>query len=111
MRRSEQIAAGKVLGLKEVVFLSYEDSMLQPTLDLRRDIAKQIRKHKPHILISPSPVRSLNGTGYIGHPDHLAAGEATFSAVFPTARDRFTFPELLDEGLEPHLDIGIAISC
>jgi LmbE family N-acetylglucosaminyl deacetylase len=55
MRRSEQIAAGKVLGLKEVVFLSYEDSMLQPTLDLRRDIAKQIRKHKPHILISPSP--------------------------------------------------------
>ncbi len=102
IRRNEQISAGKVLGLKEVVFLGYEDSMLQPTLELRRDIARQIRKHKPDILISPSPVRSLNGTGYIGHPDHLAAGEATFSAVFPTARDRLTFPELLDEGLEPH---------
>ena len=42
------------------------------------------------------------GRGYIGHPDHFAAGEATLSAVYPTARDRLTFPELLKEGLEPH---------
>jgi LmbE family N-acetylglucosaminyl deacetylase len=39
---------------------------------------------------------------YINHPDHIAAGEATLAAVFPSARDRMTFPELLDEGLEPH---------
>ena len=38
----------------------------------------------------------------MSHPDHLAAGEAALSAIFPTARDRLTFPELLDEGLEPH---------
>ena len=102
IRRDEQIAAGKVLGLKEVVFLGYEDSMLQPTLELRRDIVRQIRRHKPDILISPSPLRSLDGQGYIGHPDHIAAGEATLAAVFPAARDRMTFPELLEEGLEPH---------
>ena len=60
-RRQEQLAASKVLGVKEVVFLGYEDSMLEPTLDLRRDIARQIRKHKPDILISQSPTRTLQG--------------------------------------------------
>lgn len=102
IRREEQLAAGKVLGLKEVVFLGYEDSMLQPTLELRRDIVRQIRKHRPDILICNSPARSLTGDGYFGHPDHFAAGEAAMSAVFPAARDRMTFPELLQEGLEPH---------
>ena len=102
IRRNEQLAAGKVLGVKEVVFLGYEDSLIQPTLELRRDIVKEIRRHKPEILICQSPLRSLKGTGFIGHPDHLAVGEATLSAVFPAARDRMTFPELLKEGLEPH---------
>ena len=102
IRRNEQLAAGKALGLKEVVFLRYEDSMLQPGLDLRKDIVRQIRRHKPDILICPSPVRNLTGKGYIGHPDHLAVGEATMAAVFPASRDRMTFPELLEEGLEPH---------
>ena len=102
IRREEQLAAGEVLGLKEVVFLGYEDSMLQPTLELRRDIVRQIRKHKPDILICQSPLRNLKGDHWLGHPDHLAVGEATLSAVFPAARDRMTFPELLQEGLEPH---------
>ena len=102
IRYKEQEAAARVLGVKQVVFLGYEDSMLQPTLELRRDIAKEIRRHKPDVVICQSPVRSLNSQGYVGHPDHLAAGEATLSAVFPTARDRLTFPELLEDGLKPH---------
>ena len=102
IREKEQIAAGKILGLKEVVFLGYEDAMLEPTLDVRRDITRQIRKHRPDVLICMGPTRSLTGNGYVGHPDHIASGEAALSAVFPAARDRLTFPELLDEGLEPH---------
>ena len=103
MRRQEQIDAGKILGLKDVSFLNYEDSMLQPTLELRRDIAREIRSHKPDVLICTYPMRNLDDRGWgIGHPDHIAAGEAALSAAFPTARDHMTFPELLDEGLEPH---------
>jgi len=34
------------------------------------------------------------GRGYINHPDHIAAAEATLCAVFPLARDRLTFPDL-----------------
>ena len=71
--------------------------MLEPTLELRKDIVRQIRKHKPDVLIAPQPVRYQEGSGYIGHPDHIAAGEATLSAVYPAARDRYTFPRA-DEG-------------
>lgn len=102
IRRREQLNAGKVLGLHQVVFLGYEDAMLQPTLDLRRDITREIRRYRPDVLICMSPTRRLTGDGYIGHPDHFASGEAALSAVFPSARDRLTFPELLQEGLEPH---------
>ena len=102
IRMEEQTNAGKVLGLHDVVFLGYEDAMLQPSLDVRRDIARAIRRYRPSLLICQNPVRDLVGRGYIGHPDHFAAGEAALAAVYPTARDRLTFPELLAEGLEPH---------
>jgi LmbE family N-acetylglucosaminyl deacetylase len=102
LRREEQQNAAKVLGVEKVVFLGYEDSMLEPSLELRKDIAREIRRYRPDVLICESPTRRLEEDGWIGHPDHLAAGEAAMSAVFPTARDRLTFPELLDEGFEPH---------
>ena len=102
IRKKEQLDAAQVLGLHNVVFLGYEDSMLEPTLDLRRDIVRQIRFYKPDILICLSPLRRLDGSSYFGHPDHLASGEAALSAVFPSSRDRLTYPELLEEGLEPH---------
>ena len=101
IREKEQRDAGKVLGLKDVVFLGYPDSYLEPTLELRRDIAREIRRHKPDVVIVGNPSRGLE-SHYVGHPDHYAAGEAALSAVFPTARDRMTFPELIEEGLEPH---------
>lgn len=102
LRATEQRAAGETLGLKTVEFLGYPDGYLEPTLDLRRDISRQIRKHRPDVLITINPTRDLMSSGYIGHPDHFAAGEAALSAVFPSARDHLTFPELLEEGLEPH---------
>ena len=102
IREQEQRNAADVLGLKDVVFLEYEDSMLEPSLELRRDITRQIRRYKPDVVICETPMRRLAHNGYLGHPDHMAAGEATLAAVFPPARDRLTFPELLDEGLEPH---------
>ena len=102
IRKKEQLDAARVLGLHNVVSLGYEDSMLEPTLDLRRDIVRQIRFYKPDILICLSPLRRLDGSSYFGHPDHLASGEAALSAVFPSSRDRLTYPELLEEGLEPH---------
>src|SRR5207247_1155593 len=35
-------------------------------------------------------------------PPRRAAGEATLDAIIPGSDTRLVFPELLDEGLEPH---------
>lgn len=102
IRRREQIDAGKILGLKAVEFLGYPDSFLTPSLELRKDIARMIRKHRPDVLITNNPTRELSNNSYIGHPDHQAAGEAALSAVYPTSRDHLAYPDMLKEGLEPH---------
>jgi len=102
VRRREQMEAARILGVKEVVFLGYEDGYLQPTLDLRRDISRAIRRFKPQVAMCPDPTTFYTGQHYVNHPDHRATGEAALAAIFPSARDRLAFPELLLEGLEPH---------
>jgi LmbE family N-acetylglucosaminyl deacetylase len=100
-RMAEQRSAADVLGVAEIVHLGYPDGYLMPSLELRRDIVRQIRRFRPDLVIAQNPQRRLDGNPFIAHPDHLATGEATMSAVYPAARDRLNFPELLDEGLEP----------
>ncbi len=109
IRQEEQINAGKVLGLKDVAFLEYTDGILEPTLELRRDISREIRRYQPEVVICPFPSRG-DLKGWTNHPDHMAAGEATLSAVFPSSRDHLSFPELLEEGLEPHIVSEIWVS-
>jgi LmbE family N-acetylglucosaminyl deacetylase len=101
-REAEQRAACDVLGVQEVVFLRLLDAMLVPDLEMRKLLTRVIRQHKPDAVVCMDPTARWEGSGYIQHPDHLAMGEATLAAIFPAARDRLTFPELLAEGLEPH---------
>ncbi len=102
MREREQRAACEVLGVASVLFLGYLDATLVADLNLRRELTRVIRRVKPDVLVAQDPTMRYSGQGYINHPDHVAAGEASLAAVFPSARDRMTFPELLHEGLEPH---------
>ena len=91
IRKNEQIAAGEILGLKKVEFLGYPDGYLEPTLELRKDISREIRRWKPDVLITTNPRRDLLNSNYIGHPDHFAAGEAALSAVAPLSTSQFPF--------------------
>jgi LmbE family N-acetylglucosaminyl deacetylase len=100
-RIAEQRAAADVLGVGEIVHLGYPDGYLIPSLELRRDIVRQIRRFRPELVIAQNWQRRDDGNPFVAHPDHLATGEATLAAVYPAARDRLNFPELLDEGLEP----------
>ena len=102
VRRREQEAACGVLGVKEVVFLGYEDGVLQSTLELRRDLVRQIRRFKPEVVVCPDPVTRWHGQEFLNHPDHRAAGDAALDAVYPSARDPHVFSDLLAEGLQPH---------
>ena len=79
-----------------------EDGMLVPDLDLRRELVRVIRRLKPDIIISQDPTSWFVAREYINHPDHRAAGQAVLEAVFPAGRNHRMFPELLEEGLEPH---------
>jgi len=103
LRQIEQKAACAVWGAEKVSFLSYPDGYLIPDLALRRDIVRVIRQEKPDILVTSDPTNLYIGEGYINHPDHRAAGQATLDAVFPAAGSRLFFEELLcEEGIEPH---------
>ena len=101
IRRAEQTAAAKVVGVRDLVFVGYPDGRLEPTLELRRDLSRVIRQTRPQRVITQSPDRNYQRI-YASHPDHLAAGEAALCAVYPDARNPFAHPELLEEeGLEP----------
>jgi LmbE family N-acetylglucosaminyl deacetylase len=100
IRRREQVAAAKEVGVDDVRFLGHPDGYLQVTLELRRDIARVIRQVRPQRVVTQSPFRRLDFV-YASHPDHLAAGEATLCAVYPDSRNPFWFPELAtEEGLD-----------
>lgn len=99
IRRTEQIAAGECLGVKDVRFLGYRDGSLTVTMELRRDISRVIRQVRPQRMLIQSPERNWQRI-QASHPDHLAAGEAALCAIYPDARNPFAHPELLaDEGL------------
>lgn len=97
IREKEQIAAANLLGVKEVIFLGYQDQGLEETPQFRKDIVKQIRRFRPETVVTVDPYRL-----YIWHRDHRITGRVTLDAVFPYARDHLSYPDLLEEGFEPH---------
>ena len=100
IRRGEQTAAAAAVGVDEIHFLGHADGRLEVTLELRRDIARVIRHVRPRRVVTQSPLRTLDSM-YRNHPDHIATGEAACCAVYPDARNPFTFPELMADGHEP----------
>jgi LmbE family N-acetylglucosaminyl deacetylase len=101
LRRAEQTAAAKHVGVLDLRFLGYPDGRVEATLALRRDLARVIRQVRPDRLLCPSPERNYARLP-ANHPDHRAVGSAALDAVYPDARNPFAFPDLLaDEGLEP----------
>lgn len=97
IREKEQLAAAKVLGVREVLFLKYPDQGLEDTPEFRKHIVRVIRTYRPEIIISSDPYRR-----YLWHRDHRVIGQVVLDAVYPFARDHLAYPDLLEEGLEPH---------
>jgi LmbE family N-acetylglucosaminyl deacetylase len=94
IRRAEQRAACATLGVSQVVFLGYDDGQLQPTLELRRDLVRAIREHKPEVVITGDPTALFSGDSYINHPDHRAAAQAAVDAVAPASAMPLLWPEV-----------------
>jgi LmbE family N-acetylglucosaminyl deacetylase len=95
LREAEQRAAAAVVGVNHVEFLDgYHDGVLTAAIELRCDITAAIRRFRPDRVLTNSPLRRWDRIAGPSHPDHLAAGEATTCAVYPDARNPFTFTDL-----------------
>jgi len=97
IREKEQLAAAEILGVQDVIFLRHEDQNIEETPDFRKNIVRQIRTFKPELIITSDPYRR-----YVWHRDHRIVGRVVLDAVFPYARDVWAYPELIEEGLQPH---------
>jgi LmbE family N-acetylglucosaminyl deacetylase len=97
IRLGEQEAACAAVGVSSLDILEHPDGVLQPSLELRRDIARAIRTQKPDVVVTGSwEVEFVAG---LNQADHRVAGMACLDAI-RDADNPWVFPELLDEGLE-----------
>ena len=103
MRQKEQRAAAQELGVKDVLFLEgHVDGELTHNRRLLGDVVRVIRQLKPYAVFTHEPTQIFHRESFINHSDHRATGLVTIDAVYPAARDRWNFPEQIEEGLEPH---------
>ena len=89
IREAELIEAMRVLGVKDVHFLPYEDQKLStaPPDEIRRHLAGLIRGIKPQIVITFDP------EGANQHTDHMAISRFASDAISAAADDRW-YPDL-----------------
>jgi LmbE family N-acetylglucosaminyl deacetylase len=97
IREQEQLAAARVLGVREVIFLRHPDQGLEDTPEFRKQIVRLIRMYRPEVVATSDPY-----VRYLWHRDHRIAGQVVLDAVFPYARDVHAYPDLLLHGLKPH---------
>ena len=107
VREEEEIKSAAIVGVEKVEFLGYTDGVIEYNLDLRRDLTRKIRTYRPEIVITLSHHLTWPG-GPLNMADHrwLAYG------VMDASRDagnRWIFPELLDEGLEPWAGVRMVL--
>ena len=102
IREAEQRAAAQIAGVEKVIFLREPDGMLQPTMELRKKLVREIRRFRPEVVITGDPTIVWAGDTYINHPDHRAAASAALDAVFPAAGQPLLFQELESEDLHAH---------
>lgn len=102
IREAEARAAAEIAGVHDIVFLREPDGMLQPTMDLRKKLVREIRRFRPEVIICGDPTVVWSGENYINHPDHRAAAQVALDATFPAAGQPNLFEELEEEGLKAH---------
>ena len=102
IREAEAREAANIAGATEIIFLREPDGLLQPTLELRKRLVREIRRFKPEVVITGDPTIVWAGSDYINHPDHRAAAMAALDATFPAAGQPNLFEDLAQDGYSAH---------
>ena len=100
LRREESERAAAVVGVEEIVWLGYRDGYIEPSLGLRRDLARVFRRVRPHRYVVMDPTPTIEDR-FVNHPDHRAVGQSSLDVTLTAGTTPGHFPELLEEGLEP----------
>jgi LmbE family N-acetylglucosaminyl deacetylase len=102
IRRSEQQAAARILGVGDVRFLGLAEGTITQDTQLRQRIVRVIRQVRPRRLLTWSPEWNWSRFRTSCHIDHRATGELALTAVYPDAGNAFAHPTLIEqEMLEP----------
>lgn len=99
VREAEEIESARIVGVSDVRFGEHRDGCVEYGVALRRDIAREIRRAKPDLVVAGTFDIKFPG-GFVNQADHRAVGLATLDAV-ADAGNRWIFPELVEEGFEP----------
>lgn len=99
LRETEQRESAKVVGVNTVEFLDYRDGVIEYGLPLRRDLTRAIRRHRPDLIVTINHRLTFGGVS-LNMADHRWVGLAVLDASRDAA-NRWIFPELLEEGLDP----------
>jgi LmbE family N-acetylglucosaminyl deacetylase len=99
LRMEEERTGAAIVGVDRVEFLDHRDGVIEYGMDLRRDIARTIRRYRPEILITANHYFTW-GNSALNMADHRNVGLAAIDAA-RDAGNPWVFPELLDEQLEP----------
>lgn len=98
LRAAEQERACREVGVERLTILGHPDGTLMPSLELRRDIAREIRRFRPDVVLTMS--WAVEAPWGLNQADHRAAGLCALDAC-RDADNTWVFPELArDEGLE-----------
>jgi LmbE family N-acetylglucosaminyl deacetylase len=97
IREGEQLAAAKILGVKEVIFLRHPDLGLEYTMDFRKEILRLLMEYRPQIVSTCDPYQR-----YLSNRDHRVLGQIVMDSVWPAALSPNTYPDLLAEGYKMH---------
>lgn len=99
IRAEEQRNSCLAVGVTDLTFLDHPDGLVVADLTLRHDLARELRRHRPDVVISGNFRESWGGPSW-NHADHRAVGVALLDAV-RDASNPWIFRDLLDEDLEP----------
>ncbi len=91
-RAGEQEASCRAVGVDRLEYLDHPDGLVVADLNLRRDLAAALRRHRPEVVIGINFRDSWGGPSW-NHADHRAVGVALLDAV-RDAGNRWIFPEL-----------------
>ena len=97
IREREQLAAAKLLGVREVIFLRHPDLGLEDTPEFRKEILRLILGYRPEIVATCDPYQR-----YLSNRDHRILGRTVLDAVWPYAQAPNTYPDLLEQGFKLH---------